>query len=80
MKMTQPLKRQSQLQQMIIINIFHCFSEKIILDVSSEFSALLSLKDNSRKLKYRLLQFLFGALRVKTHMLKIYYTNFFSSQ
>ena len=88
--MTQPLKRQSQLQQTIIINIFHCFSEKIILDVSSEFSArqrihmnnqaLLSLKDNSRKLKYRLLQFLFGALRVKTHMLKIYYTNFFSSQ
>ena len=31
-----PLKRQSRLQQTIFINIFHCFSEKIRLDVSSE--------------------------------------------
>ena len=54
---------------------FHCFSEKIRLDVSSESSArrqrihmknqaLFSSKDKSKKLKCRLLQFLFGALRV----------------
>ena len=51
------------------------FSEKIRLDVSSELSArqrihmknqaLFSLKDKSKKLKCRLQQFLFGALRVK---------------
>ena len=50
-------------------------SEKIRLDVSSESSArqrihmknkaLFSSKDKSEKLKCRLLQFLFGALRVK---------------
>ena len=53
---------------------FHCFSEKIRLDVSSESSArihmknqaLFSLKDKSKKLKCRLLQFLFGALRFIT--------------
>ena len=54
---------------------FHCFSEKIRLDISSESSArqrihvknqaLFSLKYKSTKLKCRLLQFLFGALRVK---------------
>ena len=54
---------------------FHCFSEKVRLDVSSECSArqrihmknqaLFSSKDKSKKLKCRLLQFLFGALRVK---------------
>ena len=44
---------------------FHCFSEKIRLDVSSQSSALLSSKDKSKKLKCRLLQFLFGALKVK---------------
>ena len=54
---------------------FHCFSEKIRLDVSSESSArqrihmknqaLFSSKDKSKKLKCLLLQFLFGALRVK---------------
>ena len=53
---------------------FHCFSEKIRLDVSSESSArqrihmknqtLFSSKDISKKLKCRLLQFLFGTLRV----------------
>ena len=53
---------------------FHCFSEKISLDVSSESSArqriymknqaLFSSKDKSKKFKCRLLQFLFGALRV----------------
>ena len=58
-----------------IHNFFHCFSEKIRLDVSSESSArqsihmknqvLFSSKDNSKKLKCRLLQFLFGAVRVK---------------
>ena len=54
---------------------FIVFSEKIRLDVSSESSArqrihmknqaLFSLKDKSKKLKCCLLQFLFGALRVK---------------
>ena len=55
---------------------FHCFSEKIKLDVSSEFSArqmiririknqaLFFPKDKIKKLKCRL-QFLFSALRVK---------------
>ena len=55
--------------------IFRCFSEKIRLDISSESSArqrihmknqtLFSSKDKSKKLKCPLLQFLFGALRVK---------------
>ena len=54
---------------------FHCFSEKISLDVSSESSArqrihmkkqaLFSSKDKSKKLKCRLLQFWFGTLRIK---------------
>ena len=59
-----------------IINIFFIvFFQKIRLDVLSEFSArqrihmknqaLFSSKDKSKKLKCRLLQFLFGALRVK---------------
>ena len=53
---------------------FHCFSEKIRLDVSSDFSArqrihmknqaLFSSEDKSKKLKCHLLPFLFGALRV----------------
>ena len=53
-----PLKRQSRLQQTTFINIFHCFSEKIRLDVSSESSArqrihmknqaLFSSKDKSK--------------------------------
>ena len=53
---------------------FHRFSEKIRLDASSESSAkqkihmiyqgLFSSKDKSKKLKCRLLQFLFGALKV----------------
>ena len=53
---------------------FHCFSEKIRLDLSSESSArqrihmknqdLFSLKDKIKKLKCRLLQFLFSAIRV----------------
>ena len=51
---------------------FNCFSEKTRLDVSSESSArihtknqvLFSSKDKSKKLKC-LLQYLFGALRVK---------------
>ena len=60
---------------MTFINIFHCFSEKIRLDVSSESSvgqrihmknqALFSSKVKSKKSKCRLRQFLFGALRVK---------------
>ena len=54
---------------------FIVFSEKIRLDVSCESSArqrihskhqvLFSSKDKSKKLKCRLLQFLFSALRVK---------------
>ena len=53
---------------------FIVFQGKIRLDVSSESSArqrihrknqaLFSLKDKSKKLKCRLLQFLFSALRV----------------
>ena len=53
---------------------FSLFSEKIRVDVSSESSArqrihmksqaLFSSKDNSKNLKFCLLQFLFGALRV----------------
>ena len=53
------------------------------LDVSSESSArqrihmknqaLFSLKDKSKKLKCRLPQFLFGALRVKSHCLYLFY-------
>ena len=56
---------------------FYYFSEKISLDVSGESScrqrihmknqALLSSKEKSKKLNCRLLQFLFGALRVKLH-------------
>ena len=55
------------------IIFFHCFSEKIRLDVSCESSArqrihskhqvLFSSKDKSKKLKCRLLQFLFSALK-----------------
>ena len=55
---------------------FHWFSEKIRLDVSSESSArqrihlkhqaLISSKDKNKKLKCRLLQFLFSALRVRS--------------
>ena len=59
----------------IHIYFFHCFSEKIRLDVSSESSArlrihmkiqgLFSSKGKGKKLKCHLLQFLFGRLRVK---------------
>ena len=35
-----------------------------------ENQALFSLKDKSKKLKFLLLQFLFGALRVKSHQKK----------
>ena len=55
--------------------IFCCFSEKIRLDVSSEFSArqrihskhqaLFSLRIKVKNYKCRLLQFLFGTLGVK---------------
>ena len=34
------------------------------------YKALFSLKDKSKKLKCRLLQFLFGSLRVKSHLNK----------
>ena len=56
---------------------FFNFSEKIRLDASSESSArqriqlkhqaLFCSKDKGKKLKCRLLQFLFGALRVKIY-------------
>ena len=59
--------------------VFVVFSEKIRFDVSSESSArqrihmknqaLFSSKDISKKLKCRLLQSLFGALRVKEHII-----------
>ena len=59
-------------------HFFNCFSEKIRLDVSSESSArrrihlknqaLFSSKDKNKKLKCLLLQFLFGALRVKSDL------------
>ena len=59
----------------ILKYFFHYFSEKIRLDVSSESSArqrihkknqaLFSSNDKRKKLKCRLLQFLFGALVVK---------------
>ena len=59
---------------------FHCFSEKIRLDVSRESSArqrihmknqaLFSLKDKSKKLKCCLLHILFGALRVNIIQVK----------
>ena len=62
---------------MTFIIFFHCFSEKVRLDVLSEASArqtihrknqtLFSSKDN-KKLKCCLLQFLFDSLRVKTIM------------
>ena len=65
-------QRQSRLQQRTSINIFSLFFREIRLDVSSESSArqgihmkhqaLFSSKDKSKKLKCRLLQFLFGAL------------------
>ena len=54
--------------------LFHCFSEKIRLDISCESSArqrihmkhqaLFPLKGKSEKIKCCLLQFMFGALRV----------------
>ena len=56
----------------------NCFSEKIRPDVSSESSArqrihmknqaLFSSKDKRKKLKCRLLQFLFGALRITVQL------------
>ena len=52
------LKCQSRLQQTTVLNIFHCFSDKIMLDTSCEFSAwqrihmkhqaLFSSKDKSK--------------------------------
>ena len=57
---------------------FHCFSEKMRLDISSKFSArqrilmknqaLFSSKDTckSKKLKCGLLQFLYSTLRVNS--------------
>ena len=59
---------------------FIVFSEKIRLDISSESSArqrshmknqaLFSSKDKTNKLKCCLLQFLLGALRVKTFTIR----------
>ena len=78
---TLPFKCQSRLQQTTFI-CFHCFSEKIRLDVPSESSArqrihmknqaLFSSKDKSKKLKCRLLQILFGTLRVKILVLLLW--------
>ena len=67
--------------------LFHCFSEKIRLDISSEssarqrihmkYQALFSPKDKSKKLKCHLLQFLFGAFRVKSILQGIFYSKLF---
>ena len=70
---------------MTFIDLFHCFSQKIRLDLSSESSArqrihmknqaLFSLKDESKKFKCHLLQFLLGTLRVNVffvHHVKSY--------
>ena len=62
-----------------LLIVFHCFSEKIRLDVSNESSArqrihcmknqaLFSSKDKSKKLKCPLLQ-IFGALKVNTRQI-----------
>ena len=58
------------------------FFKKIRPDVSSESSqAVFSSKDKIKKLKCRLLQFLFGALRVncvvkyRKHFMNCYYYN-----
>ena len=75
---------------MTFINIFSLFffffffSEKIRFDVSSESSAgqrihlkheaFFSSKDKRKKLKYRLLQFLFGAFRVKSGTVHLFVT------
>ena len=63
---------------------FIVFSEKLRLNVSNESSArqrihkknqvLFSLKDKNKKLKCHLLQFLFGALRIKIQLPKELYT------
>ena len=65
---------------MALLLFFHCFSKKIRLDVSSESSArqrihmknqaFFSSKDKNKKLKCRLLQFLFGTIRVNQIALK----------
>ena len=39
-----------------------------------KYQALFSSKDNSKKLKYHLLQFFFGALRVKTEINKYHHS------
>ena len=69
------LKRQSRLQQTTFINIVSLFYREKRLDVSSESSARQRIhmkikpyflqKMKIKKLKCRLLQFLFGAFRVK---------------
>ena len=70
-----PLKRQSGLQKTTVLNIFHCFSDKIMLDVSSESSAWqrIHMKYQAlflRKMKVKIIKvssaaILLGALRVK---------------
>ena len=67
---------------------FSCFSEKIRLDISSESSArqrihmksqaVFSSKDKSKRLECLLLQFLFGALRVKGFWLMVSFVFFFA--
>ena len=58
---------------------FIVFQRKIRLDVSSESSqALFFSKDKNKNLKCHLLQFLFGALRVKSYSIhEISCGNFF---
>ena len=63
------------MQKTTFINTFSLFSEQIRLAVSSarkrihmKNQALFSSKDESKNIKCRLLQYLFGALRVKLKM------------
>ena len=52
-------------------HFFIVFSEKIRLDRFTKYQALFSLKDESKKLKRRLLQFLFDIFRVNKNILSI---------
>ena len=69
---------------------FHCFSEKIRIDVLSESSARqrihmkhqasFSLKDKSKKISVVCCKFLFGALRVKEFYLILIEASAFKDQ
>ena len=64
------------MQQTTVLNIFHCFSDKIMLDILCESSAwqrihmkhqaLFSSKDKSKIIKVSSAAILLGALRAKS--------------